>query len=343
MAQYPDEMSDTQQPPQAPGGLNNLASFNVSSTPRPNMTVDSNNLYYSSPNHAKASQNLDVSSAATTAIDPMLPQQFDNRLDDENHSNDMIPTGYSQFSGMMPTGWDILQPMHPGVGGSLEYDAYNMDPMGPGGLGQLHTSTAPIMATTNPQEQQGQRGNSAANRWTPRMDERLLSLIDDGETRRSIAQTLETEFPSAMGLKQLNDNIITKRLGHLRKNAAAPTKIEKCINRCIPRMLPVLENEVARLFMEEGYKPSENDKAELEHWMRTEMPKGVQKLILERKKAHTTGRGQSAPQARAKVTKPTRRRARAPNANSGDSQSDNASASTGTTAPTAFGPATNRD
>lgn len=213
MAQPPDEMSDARQP-------SDIASFNTSPVSHPNMADDGNNLEYSSPNHAHASQNLDVASGVAVPLDPMLFQQYGNRIEDGDHSNQAILTSYNQYSGLMEPVWANMSPMHAQVGVPMGYDVYNMDAMAHGRLGQHQILTPPVVANTGPQEQQGQTDNSGVNRWTPKMDKRLLLLKNDGKPHKFIAKTLATEFTSAKGL---NDNMVAKRLKSLRENAADAT------------------------------------------------------------------------------------------------------------------------
>ncbi|CCC05289.1 unnamed protein product [Sordaria macrospora k-hell] len=316
MAQPLDEMSDARQP-------SDIASFNTSPVSHPNMADDGNNLEYSSPNHAHASQNLDVASGVAVPLDPMLFQQYGNRIEDGDHSNQAILTSYNQYSGLMEPAWANMSQCMPR-------------------LGQHQILTPPVVANTGPQEQQGQTDNSGVNRWTPKMDKRLLLLKNDGKPHKFIAKTLATEFPSAKGL---NDNMVAKRLRSLRENAANATKVDKCVNRCLPKMLPVLADAVAQVAQEHGYEHVENEKEDIELELRAELKKIIQKRMLDRQRPRATGPATAASQTQNRVTKPTGRRTRAHHVNSGNlnSQSGNASGSTDPSAPKDFGPVANRD
>ncbi|KAK3388435.1 hypothetical protein B0T20DRAFT_365234 [Sordaria brevicollis] len=177
-----------------------------------------------------------------------------------------------------------------------------------GGLQQPGSSAGPAIPRTNPNDQQKRRGKKA-KRWTPQMDARLDLLKASNQTHENIARVLEAEFPSGEGLEPLNHNIVTKRLKELRETAGPANAIEICVNRWVPKALPVLKDEIARMIDSDGLGDLESLMAEAELELRGQSKKIFQNVLLRRKRAReaAAAAGPAASHAPARVTKPTGR------------------------------------
>lgn len=319
MVQRTDTRSDSQQPSPVTGGLIDPTLFNMPAS-QPDMAADSNNLGHLRPQHAQAGQNLEVPSGTVLPTDPMLYQQFGNVIGSGHHPNQVISMGYGQYAGLtdnaspMPEyiepGWINPQAMLHQAGDSRAYGAYNMEmnQMAPEGLEQPDSLTVRTIANTDPKEQQGRRGRKT-KRWTPKMDQRLESLKASHETHETIARTLETEFPSAEGLEPLNPNMVSKRLKELRETAGATTAVQICVNRVVPKALPIISDEIARLTGSEGLEELENERAEIELELRAHVKKIVQNRMLARRRDReaATAAGRAASHVPTRVVKSTGR------------------------------------